>query len=483
VFALVYLIGTAVRDDDFNPHVFFAALAGMWALAIGALLFQAVGIWRSARRHERERPGNRTARLLRYAAQAMVLAGAAGLLVPFAQAGLPQLNEAWRIAFLNDPGIPDYSLRLMRGNTEAEIAGGIKFGLTRDAARIFAIAPDLKVVHLNSGGGRLGEARKLAQLIRQRGLMTYTATACNSACAIAFLAGRERWLKQGAQIGFHRESFAGTETFDVMRGLLMESGLPAAFADRAVATPAESMWYPEPAELQRVRAISGVVDNYRFAASGYGAHPDSHTIEEQLARTPLFSAIEASEPQTFRVIADSFYQSYMQGMPEGHILDNLRSTRITPLILARMVNADDQLLADYAALMADQYEALGRRSPEACFQYAGRGVSSNLINLLPEPLKLREMSLSEAVLRAPPRQEPPADIPVQTVYRTIFDKLTSQYGPIQVRLLADPAKVPPSQYSAYCTLAVAMFRTVSALPAEQAGVVMSHIFGNLRTAK
>ena len=102
----------------------------------------------------------------------------------------------------------------------------------------------------------------------------------------------------------------------------------------------------------------------------------------------------------------------------------------------------------------------------------------------PERLKLREMALSEAVLRAPPRRPAAAnDVPVQTVYRTIFERLTAQYGPIQVRLLADPTRVPPSQYSAYCTLAVAMFRTVSALPTEQAGIVMSHIFGNLRTAK
>lgn len=482
VFALVGLIAFGLRSEGFNPYLLIAALAAMWSVAGVCQTFQSVGIWRSARRYRREKRAEHRLGLWGIAAQVAVVVGTLSLIAQLVQTGLPQLSEAWRMAFLGDPGIPDYSLRLMRGGEEAEIAGGFKYGLARDAARIFATAPGLKVVHLNSGGGRLGEAEKLGKLIRQRQLSTYTSASCSSACTVAFLAGRERWLKSGARLGFHHESFAGSENFEGMRKLLTEAGLQAGFVDRAVAPSFATMWYPTPAELMQAHVVSGIVDNYRFAASGYGTRPDARTFEEQLRRTPLFDAIEATDPQAFRTVVDMFHHSYIEGVPEGRIMDDLRTSKVTPLILSRMIYADDQLLADYAALMADQYEALGQRDATACFRYAASGAITNLVDLLPDRLKAREMALSEAVLRSTERRKP-TDVPVQPIYRTIFDKLAAQFGPAQVRILADPAKVSPAQYATYCNLAVAMFRTVAALPPEQAGIVMSHIFGNTARGK
>ncbi len=489
VLALIGLIAGVVRRvDGFNPYLLIGELAAVWGIAVIWQTFQSVGIWRAASRYRLEKraryPGALSgAGLWGLAAQASVFAAAVCLVVPLVQVGVPQISEAWGMAFLGDPAFPDYSLRVMRGGTEAEIVGGFKYGLTRDAARIFATTPGLKVVHLNSGGGRLGEAEKLGKLIRQRRLATYTSASCSSACTVAFLAGSERWLKDGAKLGFHHESFAGSENFNSMRRLLIEAGLQPWFVDRAVAASSTAMWYPTPAELIQAHAVSGIVDNYRFAASGYGLHPDSRTFEELLRRAPLFGAIETSEPQAFNAIVDMFHRAYIEGEPEGRIVDELRTSRITPLILAHMVYADDQLLADYAALMADQYEALGQRDAAACFQYAAKGASSNLIALLPAPLQRREIALSEAVLRSTERRKDTPGASVEAVYRTISEKLAQQFGPAQVRILADPAKVQPAQYATYCKLAVAMFRTVSALPPEQAGVVMSHIFANTAAAK
>ena len=467
-----------MQAEGFNPYLLMLALAAMWATAGGALTFQLIGIWRSAARYRSEKRMRNESGHWGLLAQAAVALSAFSLTAQLVQTGVPQLSEAWRMAFLGDPGIPDYSLRLMRGGTEAEIAGGFKYGLARDAARLFAGAPALKVVHLNSGGGRLGEAEKLGKLIRERQLETYTSASCSSACTVAFLAGQKRWLKQGARLGFHHESFAGSENFDGMRRLLLGAGLQPAFVDRAVAHAAATMWYPTTDELLQAHVISGIVDSYRFAASGLGVRPDARTFEEQLRRTPLFAAIDSNEPEAFKAIVDSFHRSYLEGVPEGRILDNLRTSRIAPLILSHLIYADDQLLADYAALMADQYEALGQRDATACFQYAAKGAVDDLAALLPDDLKTRDLALSEAVLRSTVRRTPAPEQSVQAIYRVIFEKLAQQFGVAQVRLLADPAKVEPPQYAAYCSLAVAMFRAVSALPREQAGMVMSNIFGN-----
>ncbi len=483
VLAVVYLIAIGSRTEAFNPYVLIGTLAAIWAVAAGGLLFQSVGIWRAAQRYRRERLSEHKTAPWALAAQAMVLIWVVGLVVPLAGSGVPQLSEAWRMAFLGDPGIPDYSLRLMRDGTEAEVTGGFKYGLAHDAARLFAKAPALKVVHLNSGGGRLGEAERLGRLIRERHLDTYTSASCSSACTVAFLAGRERWLKAGARLGFHHESFAGSEKFDSMRKLLVTAGVPATFAQRAVSASSGTMWYPTVAELMDAHVITGIADNYRFAASGFGVRPDAQSFEMQLRRTPLFDAIAANEPASFQMIVDSLYRSYFAGIPEGRIMDELRTSKVAPLILARMAYADDQLLADYAALMADQYEAVGRRDPAACFHYAAGGASGNLAGLLPDSLKDREMALSEAVLRSTERRKSSSSEPsIEATYRAVHEKLAHQFG-TEVRLLADPSKVTPSQYASYCSLAVAMFRAISTLPRQQAGAVMSQIFSNMQTSK
>jgi hypothetical protein len=474
--AIVGAVVLVLRREGFNPWLVMGALTLIWGAGAFCQLFQAVGVWRSALRYRRDRRAANRSAFWSYAAQAAVVLGALTLAAQLVRVGVPQVIEASRMAFLDDPGIPPYGMRLMRNGEEAEIAGGFKFGLARDAEKLFASAPNLKLVHLNSGGGRLGEAQKLAQLIRDRGLSTYSSASCSSACVIAFLAGQQRWLKNGAKLGFHRENFAGIESSEAMRKLLLEAGLEPSFVGRAVQPAAASMWYPSLNELIAAKVISGPVDAYRFAASGYGLQPDHERFARELRQTPLFAAIAETDPQGFETIVDGFSRGYAEGQSEGAILDEVRNRKIAPVLLAHMVYADDQLLADYAGLMADQYEALGRRDPAACYRYAAQGADMALVNLLPPELKQREMALSEKVVRSTTKREPPTDEKSQPLYRLIFNRLAEQYGAAQVRLLADPAKVPPVEYGNYCKLATAMFRIVAALPPEQAGEVMSHIF-------
>ncbi|MFX7559753.1 hypothetical protein ABTJ75_18850, partial [Acinetobacter baumannii] len=86
----------------------------------------------------------------------------------------------------------------MNDGREAEIAGGIKYGLTRDFERLLDAQPGIRVVHLDSVGGRIGEGKKLNALIRARGLDTYVEANCMSACTLAFAGGTQRILRRGA---------------------------------------------------------------------------------------------------------------------------------------------------------------------------------------------------------------------------------------------------------------------------------------------
>lgn len=476
--AVVAAIVVTARQQNFGAHPWLAigVLSLVWLSPVALQIFQAVGTWRSAGRYWQARRDAKKSGVWAALARIAVMLVIVALGTLLLWLGAPQLTEAGRIAFLNDPNVAPYSLRLTRDGTEVEISGGFKYGLGRDAEKLFAAAPNLKVVHLNSGGGRFGEAIKLAKLIKERDLITYSSTSCSSACVVAFLAGRERWLKGGARLGFHRENFGGIESTDATRRLLTEAGLPQAFVDRAVAPESTAMWYPPIPELLAARAITGVVDDYRFAASGYGTHVDADAIAATLRRTPLFAAIESTDRAMFDAIVDAFYRAYLEGQPEGRILDEMRARKVTPTIMARLTQADDGLLADYARLMADQYEALGQKDVTACYRYAALGADTAMVNLLPAPLRQREMELSERVLGSTARRAAPSAERTQPIYRAIFEKLAARYGQQQVRLLADPARVPPVEYGNYCKLAVALFRAIADLPPDQAGEVMSQIF-------
>jgi hypothetical protein len=166
-------------------------------------VWQCVGVWRSATRYRATRAMRNKATFWAGLAQIAVILGIVSLLTTVINQAIPQIIEATKVALLGDPDLPAYQIRLMRDGTEIEITGGLKYRLSDDFQRVIAAAPRLRVVHLNSIGGRIGEAEKLHRIIKEHQFITYTSNSCVSACTIAFIAGRERWLSSGAKLGFH----------------------------------------------------------------------------------------------------------------------------------------------------------------------------------------------------------------------------------------------------------------------------------------
>jgi hypothetical protein len=65
----------------------------------------------------------------------------------------PQLAATYAMAFRDDPTLPLFSIRVMRSNTEVEITGGFKYGLTDAFERVLETYPSIMTVHLDSIGG------------------------------------------------------------------------------------------------------------------------------------------------------------------------------------------------------------------------------------------------------------------------------------------------------------------------------------------
>lgn len=264
-FAAALVIGVIVATvrlkGSFYPPGIFAAFIGIWLCALLVSVWQFVGVWRSARRYKHERRAAGRFRFWGYAAQVMCVIGTLGAIATFARQGAPQIREAYRMAFENDPDIPDYAISVTRDGAWAEIVGGVKYGLTDEFAKILAEPNRIKVVRLDSLGGRLGEAQRLYALIRDRGLSTYVSSRCMSACTLAFAGGRERYLRKGATLGFHRGSFPGvkeSELDDVQGAVFRQAGFDAKFIATALSTPNTGMWRPSEEELLKARVVTRV---------------------------------------------------------------------------------------------------------------------------------------------------------------------------------------------------------------------------------
>jgi hypothetical protein len=235
------------------------------------------------------------------------------------------------------------------------------------------------------------------------------------------------------------------------------------------------MWYPSLSELLASKIISGSVDDYMFAASGYGLRPGKEDFKTLLRRYSLFRAVEAVAPEIFVSMAGKFQQEYVAGMSEGKIFDDIRA-QTGPLVIAHMAIADNAVALDFAALLADEYEALGKKDVRACYKYATGLGTTKIASMLPANLISREGDVAARLLRSAPVTDVIPQNQIEQIYRVIFERLAQQYGAEAVQLLASPDKLPTSQYARYCQMAVALFRQIAQLPPLEAGYVMRGIY-------
>ncbi|MBY0558499.1 MAG: hypothetical protein K2Q04_01445 [Hyphomicrobium sp.] len=144
------------------------------------------------------------------------------------------------------------------------ISGYLAWGVLDAVSRELSANPGIQMFILNSPGGHVGVGTRLYNVIKSRGLDTYTTEQCASACLIPFLAGNNRYLQKGAKLGFHavggeagNSIAAGTEK---VLSVYRTANVPEPFIQRMLATPVESAWYPSPKELIAANVVTELVE-------------------------------------------------------------------------------------------------------------------------------------------------------------------------------------------------------------------------------
>jgi hypothetical protein len=197
---------------------------------------------------------------------AVALAFLLGLTLALAAGGPPDGPAPARSG--ESDGRAAFRLSLAADGRSVTLSGLFDFGLTRALEALLAEAPEVDLLRLNSGGGRVAEARGVALLVHRHGLAASAVSECSSACTLVLLSAAERYLEPGARLGFHRYGlhspmvalFLDPEA-EQARDLALLRGrtVAEAFLARVAATPHETMWFPTTAEL----IDAGVVDAVR----------------------------------------------------------------------------------------------------------------------------------------------------------------------------------------------------------------------------
>ena len=445
-----------------------AAILALYIFVLAVSVWQIVGITRSASAHT-SRGGKR---VWATAANLIIFIGAIRLLHSFAVDGIPLIRESIDMVRGVDD-IPAYSLRFMRNNTELELAGGIPFGTTDAVRALLDSAPTVRVIHLNSVGGRIAEANKLASLISQRKLITYTPTSCSSACALAFLAGQERYIGEQGRIGFHSASLGGSTGSNELnvnasfRDALHRVGASQQFVSKATTTSPQDMWFPAKDELKQQKIITSVVDSRYFGLSGVTGWRDFHSIEETLLKVPFYAALSTYDVDNYTKLR----KLMIDGVQSGHSVIEIRAN-IQKLIADSMMpnylqRAPDEALIRYWRSQIAEMKFYGRTNPGYCVSFMGLDNKTSVVEIaakLPKDLADEDLAaLTEVVKQT-------ATNPVKG---TSFKSYEKDFNGVMLTMMANNRRsveviASPEKFlnepSTLCNGMILMYDTILSLP-------------------
>ncbi len=191
-------------------------------------------------------------------------------LSPFGPIAALVLSLVLPIAAAAEAPAAPYTLSLSDDRSRVDLQGFIDFGITRALTELVETEPGIRILRLQSPGGRVAEARGLVTVVKRFDLATRAQGDCASACTMVFIAGQERALEPGARLGFHgydlRSPVFGLLDPEVEMArdsaIFLEAGVDAGFMARAMAIPPRAMWFPTRPQL----IAAGVIDGPRIGS-------------------------------------------------------------------------------------------------------------------------------------------------------------------------------------------------------------------------
>ena len=237
--------------------------SSMWATSVldtllfpwllSALVLTAMAFWRSLTLMTHRNAVTNNLRTLARAIVVLTLipGGLAGFFF-----GVPYSGQALSDA-IQESGAPGWSLKLSDSGKAIRISGEIQFGLSDALGDLLEANPGVERLELESPGGSVREGLELAELVQKYSLDTEVRTYCDSACTLVFVAGSERSLAPGAELGFHRcrsrlwyhALLYDDEHNAELARYFQSMGVSPAFAEKVISVSSDDVWYPSVDQL------------------------------------------------------------------------------------------------------------------------------------------------------------------------------------------------------------------------------------------
>lgn len=444
-----------------------AGFLAITTLGVVAWTWAVAGTWASANKHA-QRGGKQG---WATAAKVVIIFG---LLRTFGDVAtmMPILKEHARVASGAQFG-PDTVLEIRADGRSILLSGGINDGSADRLDMALQKAPSVVTVVLSSNGGWIREGTMLADVIRKRGLNTYVEGICESACTIAFLAGKDRAAAPSAKIGFHASRGVGSGErkpapgdTEQLRAIYRQAGLPASFVARAIETPHDRMWHPTQDELLSAGVFTRRSHGGETAALSTAIR-SRENLEKEFRKIELFDLLAQRSPADFQNLMNVAWSRVQQGATDAEVTgaarENLMAVfpRFLPL-------GSDETLVSYQALMAEQLAALRKRDYKACVELVFPSSPSMIVaGNLPQDLVTKELELITKVLREadPARSIKPSQKEVERVATTAAAGMT----PEQLTVFIDAAARQKAAPEVTCDAAIQFISGLGRIPLAERG--------------
>lgn len=164
-----------------------------------------------------------------------------------------------------------YQLNLSEDQQRLIVRGDLDIGVTTAVRSTIAAHPQIRSVVLQSRGGQIYEGRGLAKLFTEHEIDTYVYEECSSACATAFIGGKQRYIGPRGKLGFHQYRVETTKTRQFVQfydldaeqqrdlALFKARGIDQAFLDRVFDQPASRIWFPDHSTLRGAKIVHEVI--------------------------------------------------------------------------------------------------------------------------------------------------------------------------------------------------------------------------------
>lgn len=457
-------------NDSYSLRIISFASIGCLLFSVIAWVWSIVGIWRSASRHVERGGSSGWAGAARVCVVIGIIAMASQLSVTI----LPQVKEFALIASGNDP-LGNIKINVATNGQSVIVRGVLREGAAEEILKILDAAPGATSLVLNSTGGRLFEAKQIADVVKSRQLNTYVEEKCISACTYVFLAGKDRAATPNARIGFHQPNFPGLDanarrsSIHDMLSVYRTANLPESFIQRIAKTLPEDMWYPTQDELIDAHVITRVSLGGEAASHGLGMRSKKELLLIW-GSVPLFQAIEMRFPGTTSEAVDRGWAIKEDGGTDADIENAVRSivSEIYPKLLK---TADVSILDSFITLIINEMTAAHAVSAEACTMLLEGKL--NVVQTLPREIaeqdqKLLLLALASSSTTALAR---PDTAEFTHALQKLRAKLPKKYTDV-----IDDMSAYAGQPDLVCEARTEFFRAIAALPARERHAALRGMF-------